>query len=114
MDALIYIKLNNRINLSEFINDFVAGIDVSSEFSVVAMLELSDSFSRKPLMIAHNPKSFNTNFLRLSKKRAVKIKCHLLRRIYRYLSFTTLLFPEIECLLLAGLVLSSLNIVFTI
>lgn len=81
--------------MSKFFNDFVIGIDVSSEFSVVAMLEPNGSLIRKPFRIDHNPKGFN-KLLEILKRRAVKTKAHLLRRIYGYLSFTTLLFPEIE------------------
>ncbi|NDL68875.1 IS110 family transposase [Anaerotalea alkaliphila] len=45
--------------MSAFINDFVVGIDVSSEFSVVAMLEPSGTPIRKPFRIDHTPAGFN-------------------------------------------------------
>lgn len=45
--------------MSKFQDDFVVGIDVSSEFSIVAMLEPSGSLIRKPFRIDHNPAGFN-------------------------------------------------------
>jgi transposase len=44
--------------LPKFLDDFVVGIDVSSEFSIVAMLEPSGSLIRKPFRIDHNPAGF--------------------------------------------------------
>jgi len=96
VDALIHTEMKDCVPLSKFINDFVVGIDVSSEFSVVAMLEPNGALIRKPFRIDHNPKGFNKLLEILKRKRAVKTKAHLLRRIYGYLSFTTLLFLEIE------------------
>lgn len=81
--------------MSEFLNDFVVGIDVSSEFSVVAMLEPKGSLIRKPFRIDHNPAGFN-KLLAILKRRAAETKAHLLCRIYGYLSFATLLLFEIE------------------
>lgn len=45
--------------LSKFQDDFVVGIDVSSEFSIVAMLEPAGSLIRKPFRIDHNPAGFH-------------------------------------------------------
>lgn len=45
--------------MSKFLNDFVVGIDVSSEFSIVAMLEPDGSLIRKPFRIEHNPSGFH-------------------------------------------------------
>ena len=45
--------------LSKFQDDFVVGIDVSSEFSIVAMIEPSGSLIRKPFRIDHNPAGFH-------------------------------------------------------
>lgn len=45
--------------MSKFQDDFVVGIDVSSEFSIVAMLEPSGSLIRKPFRIDHNPAGFH-------------------------------------------------------
>lgn len=44
--------------MPKFLDDFVVGIDVSSEFSIVAMLEPSGSLIRKPFRIDHNPAGF--------------------------------------------------------
>jgi hypothetical protein len=59
--------------VSKFFNDFVVGIDVSSEFSVVAMLEPSGSLIRKPFRIDHNPKGFN-KLLEILKKEEERLK----------------------------------------
>lgn len=59
--------------MSKFINDFVVGIDVSSEFSVVAMLEPNGSLIRKPFRIDHNPKGFN-KLLEILKKEEERLK----------------------------------------
>ena len=59
--------------MSKFFNDFVIGIDVSSEFSVVAMLEPSGSLIRKPFRIDHNPKGFN-KLLEILKKEEERLK----------------------------------------
>ncbi|BAE86155.1 hypothetical protein DSY4366 [Desulfitobacterium hafniense Y51] len=45
--------------MSQFLHDFVVGIDVSSEFSVVAMLAPSGELIRKPFRIDHNPAGFH-------------------------------------------------------
>lgn len=45
--------------MSKFQDDFVVGIDVSSEFSVVAMLEPSGSLIRKPFRVDHTPVGFH-------------------------------------------------------
>lgn len=47
--------------MSQFLDDFVVGIDVSSEFSVIAMLAPTGELIRKPFRIDHNP----TGFLKL-------------------------------------------------
>ena len=44
--------------MSQFLNDFVVGIDVSSEFSIVAMLAPTGELIRKPFRIDHNPAGF--------------------------------------------------------
>lgn len=49
VDALIHHKLESFFALSKFINDFVVVIDVYSAFSMVAMLEPSDSPIRKAI-----------------------------------------------------------------
>ncbi len=59
--------------MSEFLNDFVVGIDVSSNFSVVAMLEPSGSLIRKPFRIDHNPAGFN-KLLTILKKEEERLK----------------------------------------
>ena len=59
--------------MSKFINDFVVGIDVSSEFSVVAMLEPNGSLIRKPFRIDHNPAGFN-KLLEILKKEEERLK----------------------------------------
>ena len=45
--------------MSRFVDDFVVGIDVSSEFSVVAMLEPSGTLIRKPFRVDHTPAGFH-------------------------------------------------------
>ena len=45
--------------MSQFLNDFVVGIDVSSEFSIVAMLAPTGELIRKPFRIDHNPVGFH-------------------------------------------------------
>lgn len=45
--------------MSQFFHDFVVGIDVSSEFSIVAMLAPSGELIRKPFRIDHNPAGFH-------------------------------------------------------
>ncbi|WP_373482737.1 IS110 family transposase [Acetobacterium sp.] len=59
--------------MSEFLSDFVVGIDVSSEFSVVAMLEPNGSLIRKPFRIDHNPAGFN-KLLAILKKEEERLK----------------------------------------
>lgn len=44
--------------MSQFLNDFVVGIDVASEFSFVAMLAPDGQLIRKPFRIDHNPAGF--------------------------------------------------------
>lgn len=58
VDALIHL-LKGCVNLSLFLHDFVVGIDVSSEFSIVAMLAPSGELIRKPFRIEHNPAGFH-------------------------------------------------------
>lgn len=45
--------------MSQFLHDFVVGIDVASEFSLVAMLAPDGELIRKPFRIDHNPGGFN-------------------------------------------------------
>lgn len=59
--------------MSKFIDDFVVGIDVSSEFSVIAMLEPNGSLIRKPFRIDHNPAGFN-KLLEILKKEEERLK----------------------------------------
>mgnify|MGYP003586878939 FL=1 len=73
VDALIHTEMKGCITVSKFINDFVVGIDVSSEFSVVAMLEPNGSLIRKPFRIDHNPKGFST-LLEILKKEEERLK----------------------------------------
>ena len=73
VDALIHTEMKGCVALSKFINDFVVGIDVSSEFSVVAMLEPNGSLIRKPFRIDHNPKGFN-KLLEILKKEEERLK----------------------------------------
>lgn len=44
--------------MSQFLHDFVVGIDVASEFSFVAMLAPDGQLIRKPFRIDHNPAGF--------------------------------------------------------
>lgn len=44
--------------MSQFLHDFVVGIDVASEFSFVAMLAPDGELIRKPFRIDHNPAGF--------------------------------------------------------
>lgn len=53
--------------MSEFLHDFVVGIDVASEFSLVAMLAPDGELIRKPFRIDHNPGGFN-HLLQILKK----------------------------------------------
>jgi len=73
VDTLIHTEMKGCVSLSKFINDFVVGIDVSSEFSVVAMLEPNGSLIRKPFRIDHNPKGFNA-LLEILKKEEERLK----------------------------------------
>jgi transposase len=59
--------------LSQFLNDFVVGIDVSSEFSVVAMLAPTGELIRKPFRINHNPTGF-LKLLDILKKEEERLK----------------------------------------
>ena len=59
--------------MSRFIDDFVVGIDVSSEFSVVAMLEPSGALIRKPFRVDHNPAGF-FKLLDILKKEEERLK----------------------------------------
>jgi hypothetical protein len=65
--------LKGCVTLSKFINDFVVGIDVSSEFSVVAMLEPNGSLICKPFRIDHNPTGFN-KLIQILKKEEERLK----------------------------------------
>jgi transposase len=60
VDALSYSELKGCVLLSKskFLNDFVVGIDVASEFSLVAMLDPDGELIRKPFRIDHNPAGF--------------------------------------------------------
>ena len=53
--------------MSQFLHDFVVGIDVASEFSYVAMLDPDGELLRKPFRIDHNPAGFQ-HLLQLLKK----------------------------------------------
>ena len=59
--------------MSRFVDDFVVGIDVSSEFSVVAMLEPSGALIRKPFRVDHNPAGFH-KLLDILKKEEERLK----------------------------------------
>lgn len=61
------------VPLSQFISDFVVGIDVSSEFSVVAMLAPTGELIRKPFRIDHNPTGFH-KLLDILKKEEERLK----------------------------------------
>ena len=68
-----WFKQKGCVIVSEFLNDFIVGIDVSSEFSVVAMLEPNGSLIRKPFRIDHNPAGFN-KLLGILKKEEERLK----------------------------------------
>lgn len=53
--------------MSQFLHDFVVGIDVASEFSYVAMLAPDGELIRKPFRIDHNPAGFQ-QLLQILKK----------------------------------------------
>ncbi|MDI9412370.1 MAG: IS110 family transposase [Bacillota bacterium] len=59
--------------MSQFQDDFVVGIDVSSQFSVVAMLEPSGKLIRKPFKVEHSPDGFN-QFLEILKKEEERLQ----------------------------------------
>jgi len=59
--------------VSQFLNDFVVGIDVSSEFSIVAMLAPTGELIRKPFRIDHNPVGFH-KLLDILKKEEERLK----------------------------------------
>src|SRR5665648_201661 len=61
------------VSLSQFLNDFVVGIDVSSEFSIVAMLAPTGELIRKPFRIDHNPVGFH-KLLDILKKEEERLK----------------------------------------
>jgi len=67
------LKLKGCVPLSQFLDDFVVGIDVSSEFSVVAMLAPTGELIRKPFRIDHNPTGFN-KLLDILKKEEERLK----------------------------------------
>ena len=59
--------------MSQLLNDFVVGIDVSSEFSVVAMLASSGELIRKPFRVDHNPTGLR-KLLDILKKEEERLK----------------------------------------
>jgi len=61
------------VTVSQFLDDFVVGIDVSSEFSVVAMLAPTGELIRKPFRIDHNPTGFH-KLLDILKKEEERLK----------------------------------------
>src|SRR5665648_449773 len=65
--------LKGCVSLSQFLNDFVVGIDVSSEFSIVAMLAPTGELIRKPFRIDHNPVGFH-KLLDILKKEEERLK----------------------------------------
>src|SRR5665648_812851 len=65
--------LKGCVPLSQFLNDFVVGIDVSSEFSIVAMLAPTGELIRKPFRIDHNPLGFH-KLLDILKKEEERLK----------------------------------------
>jgi len=65
--------LKGCVSLSQFLNDFVVGIDVSSEFSIVAMLAPTGELIRKPFRIDHNPLGFH-KLLDILKKEEERLK----------------------------------------
>lgn len=72
MDTLIHLS-KGCVSLSQFLNDFVVGIDVSSEFSVIAMLAPNGELIRKPFRIDHNPVGFH-KLLDILKKEEERLK----------------------------------------
>lgn len=72
MDTLIHLS-KGCVSLSQFLNDFVVGIDVSSEFSVIAMLAPNGELIRKPFRIDHNPAGFH-KLLDILKKEEERLK----------------------------------------
>lgn len=73
MDALNSYCSKGRVPLSQFLNDFVVGIDVSSKFSIVAMLAPTGELIRKPFRIDHNPAGFH-KLLDILKKEEERLK----------------------------------------
>jgi len=73
VDALIHFCPKGCVILSQFLNDFVVGIEVSSEFLVVAMLVPSSELIRKPFRIDHNPTGF-LKLLDIHKKEEERLK----------------------------------------
>ena len=65
--------LKGCVIMSQFQDDFVVGIDVSSQFSVVAMLEPSGKLIRKPFKVEHSPDGFN-QFLEILKKEEERLQ----------------------------------------
>src|SRR5665648_1177300 len=61
------------VPLSQILNDFEVGIDVSSEFSIVAMLAPTGELIRKPCRIDHNPAGFH-KLLDILKKEEERLK----------------------------------------
>lgn len=59
--------------MSQFLNDFVIGIDASSEFSIVAMLAPSGELIRKPFRIDHSPAGFH-KLLEILKKEEERLE----------------------------------------
>src|SRR5664279_2580635 len=66
-------RLKGCVPMSQFLNDFVVGIDVSSEFSIVAMLAPTGELIRKPFRIDHNPVGFH-KLLDILKKEEERLK----------------------------------------
>lgn len=73
LDALIDSLLKGRVILSKYLHDFVVGIDVSSDFSIVAMLAPEGDLIRKPFRIDHNPAGFEA-FLKTLKNEEERLK----------------------------------------
>lgn len=67
VDALIHTVLKGCAPVPHFPHDFVVGIDVASEFSVVAMIAPNGELIRKPFRIDHNPADFQ-RLLQILKK----------------------------------------------
>lgn len=94
VDALIHTEMKGCVSLSKIINDFVVGIDVCSEFSVVAMLESNGSLIRKPFRIDHNPKGFNSLLaLRMMSREYYAMSDMITEMINRLCTDLYLLFP---------------------